>query len=141
MVEIYTDGGYSIPRGVGGYGVVVVENNKVVATISEKITKATSNIAELKAFLKALDICYEKYKYDKVTIFSDSQYCVRGFNSWLKGWHTNDFVKHNGEEVKNKDLWVCIHEMKQKLKKVKVEWVKGHNNNEYNELADSLTKF
>lgn len=141
MVEIYTDGGYSIPRGVGGYGVVIVENNQVVTTLSEKITNATSNVAELKALLKALDISFERYKYKRVVIFSDSQYCVRGFNSWLKGWDMNNFTKHNGEEVKNKDLWVSIKEMKEKLPLLKVEWVKGHNDNKYNELADSLTKF
>ena len=43
------------------------------------------------------------------------------------------------KNVKNKDLWIELDDIIQKHE-INWNWVKGHANNKYNELADSLAR-
>lgn len=133
MIELYTDGSYSIPRGVGKWAVVVVKNNKCVDKLSEQLINSTSNRAELTALIKALEYAKDK---DSVTVYSDSKYVVRGYNEWVQSWKKDNWQNFNGKPTKNADLWKQIYELKKKS--VVVKWVKGHDNNEFNELADQI---
>lgn len=139
MLEIYTDGGYSIPRRKGGYAVVVVENDKVINYISKELGRSTSNRAELLAFVKALEIAQTVAETE---IFSDSSYVVKGYNKWMKGWKNRGWKNSKGIYIKNSDLWAKIYYLKEgfKEKNVKVSWVKC-NTNKHNILADTLTKY
>jgi ribonuclease HI len=42
--------------------------------------------------------------------------------------------------VKNKDLWIAIDEMRNKLNIVEWRWVKAHNGDPRNEEADTLAR-
>lgn len=118
MIKIYTDGSL-IKGNKGGWAVVVVDKNKVVATFMGGQLNTTSNRMELYAFYRAIDYISRD---NKSAIYSDSQYVVRSFN-----FNYNTKV-HN-------DLWKRIRKSA-KLKSVKVVWIRGHNGNKYNELAD-----
>ena len=43
----------------------------------------------------------------------------------------------NKKPVKNKDLWIKLNDLCKKYK-IDWKWIKGHSNNEYNDLADDL---
>lgn len=75
-----------------------------------------------------------KKKGMEIWIYTDSQYVVKAIEEgWLKKWlHTN----FKGGK-KNKDLWLRYHELAQH-QRIKMQWVKGHNNNPYNERCDEL---
>lgn len=68
---------------------------------------------------------------EKITIYSDSQYVVSSINNN----HVFKWITENDLSKKNMDLWkeICIYLTKHDVTFV---WVKGHNNNKFNELAD-----
>jgi ribonuclease HI len=134
-IRIFTDGGYSIPRNKGAWGVAVVEGNKLIKEERGEITNSTSNRAELLGLIKALELSFE---FEEVEINCDSQYLVKGYNSWMKKWRQNDWCRSKNEEVKNVDLWKKVNELKNP--KATVKWVKAHSGNKWNEYVDGLTK-
>jgi ribonuclease HI len=90
---------------------------------------------ELMAAIKALKhIPAQK----DVLIYTDSQYLKNGVESWMKDWKARNW-KRKGGKLKNVDLWKQISdEIDQR--RIYWRWVKGHNNNPYNERADRLAR-
>lgn len=71
-------------------------------------------------------------------IVSDSQYVVNACCSWIKKWKAKGWAKADGP-LKNADLWLQIDAVISELK-VRFEWVRGHNGNQFNERADELAE-
>ncbi len=94
----------------------------------------TNNQMEMTAVIKALKVlkksCY-------VEVYTDSKYLQLGITQWINTWIKNNWHKNNNDPVKNVDLWKKLYE---ELSKHYIiwNWVKGHNNNEGNEVADRL---
>ena len=131
---IYTDGACSGNPGPGGWGAVIIDENKNQNNISGKINATTNNRMELMAPIMALKKIKPK---SKVIIFTDSTYVKNGITEWIKKWEKNGWKNANKKPVKNKDLWVKLNELCQKNQ---ITWrrVKGHSNDIYNNLADEL---
>lgn len=70
----------------------------------------------------------------KCQIYSDSEFWINVITKWSKSWEANDWRKKNGE-IKNLDI---VKELCELYKKSNAEliWVRGHNGNNNNELAD-----
>lgn len=141
-IKIFSDGGFSIPRGVGGWGIVVVEEDEVIHTESGTEKNSTSNRMEMTAFLTAL-----KFTEKPVTIYTDSNYVVQGYNLWMNNWVKNGWKNAKNDSVKNCDLWLQIYDLKDKIgDRVTVKWTKGHNLKAgtkeayYNDMVDGLTR-
>lgn len=127
-IKIYTDGSiYPNPGGDGGWAFVRVDIDKVSVTYGYETKKTTSNRMEMMALINALS---GLFPYDRATIYTDSEYCVNGYNGWMFGFQKRDF------EVANGDLWYQLYELNKSRSLVKVSWIKSHDGNEYNELAD-----
>ena len=134
QIEIYTDGACSGNPGVGGYGAVLIYNNKR-KEISGAEEQTTNNKMEIMAVLKAISLVKEPCE---ITIYSDSAYVVNAFlNGWIDNWQKNGWRNSGKEEVKNKELW---QQLLEKLEPHKVSWVKvkGHADNELNNRCDEL---
>lgn len=78
------------------------------------------------------------------TIYSDSQYVVKGCNTWRFGWKAKgwrrvvDRRRKTLEPIKNAELWKELDALLQGAP-VKIEWVKGHAGIAGNERADQLS--
>ena len=135
MIDIYTDGACSGNPGIGGWGVIIVDNKKTIK-INGGLRNTTNNQMELTATIEAL-------KYFKETrnlkIYTDSKYVKEGITSWIKKWKTNDWKTTNKKDVKNKKLWIDLDQQIQRHQVI-WKWIKGHQGNIYNEQADSLAK-
>ena len=136
MIIIYTDGACSGNPGIGGWGVVIMNenNNPIYLNGGEKET--TNNRMELSAAINA--IAYFKEKKD-LTIFTDSKYLKEGIEKWIHNWKVNGWKTSSKKPVKNKDLWFKL-ESEISKHNIKWNWVKGHSNNKYNEKADILAR-
>ncbi len=131
---IYTDGACSGNPGPGGWGVVIFDKDKNQKNLSGKEKNTTNNRMELMAPIMAL----KKIKHNsEITIYTDSTYVKNGITEWIKKWEKNGWKSANKKLVKNKDLWIKLNNLCKK-NKVLWKWVKGHSNNEYNDLADEL---
>ena len=137
-VVIYTDGGCIGNPGQGGYGIILeFANGK--QTISKEISQGyaltTNNRMELMAVIRGL----EELKKERlsVVIYSDSKYVVDAVNKkWLFTWDSKNFMLKGKPRI-NADLWKRFIKC-YRLHKVKLIWVKGHNQNPFNERCDYL---
>lgn len=142
-IEVYTDGS-SINKkgsgGPGGFGIVMTTQFKgeeyTKHFSSGKYVNTTNNRMELKAIIRSLELI--KGKGVEIEIFSDSQYCIRSINEWLMGW----IKKGKLEEKQNADLWIRFLAVREnhlsRHNVMRFTWVRGHDGNELNEIADRL---
>ena len=123
MYKIYCDGAYAPSRDQGGIGFVILNENDEILAKGSKGYKNTSNQRmEQTAVLLALNSI--KIPSD-IEVFTDSMYLV---GTYTKNW----------KRKANQDLWKKLDYVISKHKSVKFNWVKGHADNEFNQLCDSL---
>ena len=131
---VYTDGACSGNPGPGGWGAVILDEEKNKTSISGKEKATTNNRMELMAPIMALR---KIKKTSEVIIYTDSTYLKNGITIWIKKWEKNGWKSASKKQVKNKDLWVILNELS-KEQTIDWRWVKAHAGNKYNEMADSL---
>jgi ribonuclease HI len=131
---IYTDGACSGNPGPGGWGAIILSEEKNETNISGKEKSTTNNRMELMAPIMALR---KIKKASKITIYTDSIYLKNGITTWIKNWEKNGWKNANKKPVKNKDLWVTLNKLS-KEHVIDWKWVKAHAGNKYNEIADKL---
>ncbi len=137
-IEIYTDGSSLGNPGPGGWGVVVVEDNKILKEIGGGEKNTTNNRMELQAAIEALKFVYRN-KIEDVAIFADSAYVLGGITTWIHGWERNGWKTANKKPVLNQELWQELLSLERSLK-IKINWqkVKGHSGHIYNDKADEI---
>lgn len=129
-MNIYCDGSAYPNPGLGGWG-WFNESTGEHDFGGEKET--TNNRMEMTAILSALRKLSDG---SSVTIYSDSSYCVNGMTTWRHGWKRKHWMK-KGELILNSDLWIALDREASRVD-VKFVWVRGHNGNSGNEMADML---
>ncbi len=129
-VLIYTDGACSGNPGVGGWGAVLMSGSHT-KKISGAVADTTNNQMELTAVIKALE---SLKKICSVDIYTDSKYVHDGITEWIANWK-----KRGWKKVKNPLLWQRLDDLVSNGgHAINWHWVKGHNDNEFNEMADKL---
>ncbi|HKA16173.1 MAG TPA: ribonuclease H, partial [Myxococcota bacterium] len=113
---------------------VWVEDDAIRAEASGRDPATTNNRMELAALIAA----YELLPPDAaVTMYSDSQLCVKTVNEWAAGWERRGWRRKGGaianlEQVKR--LWALA----QDHPKVRLQWIRAHDGSKWNEYADAL---
>lgn len=130
VIHIYTDGSSRGNPGPGGWGSILMYNN-ICKEISGGFRHTTNNRMELLAVIEALKAL--KRKDIEINIYSDSKYVV---NSIVKGWLLN-WQKDKFKNRLNADLWKEYLAISEGFN-IKMIWVKGHSENEFNNRCDIL---
>ncbi len=136
MITIYTDGACSGNPGIGGWGAVILENEKDAIFLNGGNDNTTNNKMELKAAIESLKFFREKKEIKLVT---DSKYLKDGIQSWIHNWKKNGWKTSAKKPVKNRELWLELDELITRHK-ITWEWTKGHAGNTHNEKADYLAR-
>lgn len=138
MIEIYTDGGCHVHSGkTGAWAFVVVENNEKLAEGYGVSQDTTNGFMEVLGLFNALGYALENFDQStEIIIRCDSQYVVNAYNIWSHNWAKNKWRKSNNKTIEHQATWMLIHELR--APNVKVEWVKAHNGDEWNEYVDTL---
>lgn len=132
---IFTDGGSRGNPGRGGWGFVHVIDNKIQKEGWGGEDHTTNNRMELTAIIEALKAVGD---IDAV-LYSDSNLCVQTYNQWMIGWKAKGWKKKSGP-ISNLDLVQELDRLKQECPRIRVEWVKAHAGNRWNEYVDQLTQ-
>lgn len=129
-ITIYTDGASSGNPGPGGYGVVLISGkHRLEKSAGFKCT--TNNRMELLAVIIGLEAL--KIPDSRVVIYTDSKYVADSVEKgWVFQWESKAFKKK-----KNADLWLRFLKI-YRTHRVRLEWIRGHANNEENEVCDRL---
>jgi ribonuclease HI len=134
-VVMYTDGACEPNPGAGGYGVVLLSENRR-KEISGSFRRTTNNRMEIYAAIAGLEVL--KYPC-RVTIYSDSQYLVSAITEgWVEKWKSRNWWRTNKEQAINVDLWERLSALCE-THEVNFMWVKGHSGNPENERCDKLS--
>lgn len=129
-ITIFTDGSALGNPGPGGYGTVLISGVHR-REISQGFTLTTNNRMELLAVIVGLEAI--KQPSQSITIYSDSKYVVDAINKgWVFKWELTSF-----KGKKNPDLWRRFLRIYAQHN-VKMVWVKGHAQNEQNNVCDLL---
>ena len=142
VYDIYTDGSCLGNPGACGSGFVILDGRGVqIEERSIPIGNGTNNIAEITAAIEALSYAKEQCLPGKINFFSDSEYLIKGITSWSVSWKKNGWKTSSGGPVKNADLWkklLMLYEEAKETFDIRFTWVKGHDDNFWNEKADAL---
>lgn len=132
-VEIFTDGACRGNPGPGGWGAILRlgESEKEIFG-GEAAT--TNNKMELTAVIRALEALKQP---SRVKLYTDSLYVMKGIQEWIHSWKRNGWKTADKKDVKNKELWVELDELR-KRHQIEWHWVKGHAGHPENERADAL---
>lgn len=99
--------------------------------------QTSNNASEGTALLKALEYCL-KEQIHTIQILADSEYVLAGWNKALPIWQKNNWYRRDGAEIKNKEMWKALWELKLAMKDFSIEatWVPGHSIFLGNQIAD-----
>ena len=134
-IPVYTDGACLGNPGPGGWGVYAhIEGRE--RSWSGGDPNSTNQRMEMMAAIKALELLPIERS---LTIFSDSQYVIKGITEWIKNWKRNGWRNASGKAVANQDLWENLDALVDE-REVDWQWVRGHAGNPGNERADILAQ-
>lgn len=134
MYTIYTDGSCLGNPGPGGVGIVVLKDGEEIGRFSFGEKHTTNNRMELLAAMSGIAYVKETFGYDsKIKVITDSQYVVNGMTQWRYNWKKTNWKGCK----KNLDLWTEIDVLGDDCE---FGWVRGHNKDHYNEIADDLAQ-
>lgn len=120
----YTDGScdnYSQTK-AGGAAYIILKDGEIVKMKNNGQLNTSNNRMELLAIISAVNACPDGSFID---IYTDSQYCILVLSKSYK-------------PKKNPDLYELYKKCADHVGGVRFHWVKGHDGNTYNELADQL---
>ncbi len=136
--SFYTDGACSGNPGPGGWGVVVYYSDDSVYEMGEAITATTNNRMEMQAAIAALKLLATSNQTEPLTLYTDSEYLIKGVTQWIKGWKKKGWKTAQGKAVLNQDLWEILDELNSPL--VHWQYVRGHAGNVGNERCDKIAR-
>lgn len=125
----YTDGSASPNPGPGGFAVIL--NGQPAVLGGEPSGAETTNIRmEGYAIMGAL----KHAAGEPCKIYTDSEFWINVITKWSLSWEANGWRKKGGE-IKNLDIVREVCPL-YRAGKAELVWVRGHNNDPGNELAD-----
>ncbi len=125
-ITYYTDGSCEPNPGTGGFAVIKNMKPHILGGAFD-----TTNIRmEGEAIIAAL----EDANGEACEIYSDSEFWIKVITVWSIPWEANGWKKKGGE-IKNLDLVQKVCPL-YRQSNAKLTWVRGHNKNDGNELAD-----
>lgn len=120
----YTDGSCDnlSKERAGGAAYVILKDGEIAKIKNHGQLNTSNNRMELLAIISAVNACPDGAYVD---IYTDSQYCILVLSKSYK-------------PKKNSDLYELFKKCAAHVAGVRFHWVKGHDGNKYNELADQL---
>ncbi len=128
MITYYTDGSASPNPGPGGFAVI---KNGLPHILGSEDGDTTNIRMEGKAIIAAL----EDAAGEHAEIFTDSEFWINVITKWAPGWEIKGWRKPGGA-IKNLDIVQKVYPL-YKESNATLTWVRGHEGDEGNELADT----
>jgi ribonuclease HI len=131
---VFTDGSCEGNPGPGGWAFVWVKDDRAMLEKSGGDPATTNNRMELTALIEA----YRALPNDaEVTVYSDSELCVKTMNEWAAGWEARGWRRKTGP-IANLELVRTLWALKRAHPRVTLRWIRAHDGSRWNEYVDAL---
>ena len=134
--KLYADGSYMGDTGQSGYGGFIEHQSGKQEIFSESFETGSSNLMELLAVSKGLQLLKNE---DKIQVNTDSRFVIRGLVQWVHFWRHNNWQTAFGREVKFASHWQHVDRLCEN-KMVEFKWVKGHSGHEEQDFCHRLAR-
>ena len=131
--------------------IVILQNNTIIKSISESYLNTTNQKMELLAIIRAIQLT----EWD-INIYSDSQYALncswkwkntetnKYYSWWIDSWNKSnklwsDEYKEDGTPILCNRYYIRELYSLISNRNINLFWVRWHNWNKYNEIADELS--
>lgn len=128
MIIYYTDGSASPNPGPGGFAVIKDLKPHILGSEEGDTTNIRMEGKALIAALKDAD-------NQPCVIHTDSEFWINVMTKWAPGWQARGWTKKGGE-IKNLDIVKEMYALFN-TSQAELRWVRGHEGDEGNELADT----
>ncbi len=135
-IEAATDGACSGNPGPGGWGGLIIFDDKSELEIGGSEQNTTNNRMELTAAIKTLEKLKTYKLKENFKLRTDSKYVIEGYTKWIINWKRNGWKTSSGKSVQNLDLWQKIDQLR--INGLVMEYVKGHSGDKQNERVDKI---
>lgn len=132
---VFSDGSCEGNPGPGGWGVVWVEDGRIVAEKHGSDPDTTNNRMELQALIEGTRLVPEGRG---ATLYTDSRLCSQTINEWAAGWKARGWKRKTGP-IANLDLVRELYGIIESRPELEIEWIKAHVGYRWNEYADALS--
>ena len=126
MIMYHTDGSCEPNPGAGGFAVIKNMEAHVLGREAQSTNIRMEGLAIIAALKDAAGA--------PCTIHTDSEFWINVITKWAPGWEAKGWKKKNGE-IKNLDIVKEAYAL-HKQSQATLVWVRGHNNDPGNEMAD-----
>lgn len=126
MSIYYTDGSCDPNPGAGGFAVIKDMQVCYLGGEPDSTNIRMEGLAIMAALVDA--------NGDECTIYTDSEFWINVITKWSINWEKNGWKKKGGE-IKNLDIVKEVCPLFRQSKATLI-WVRGHNNDPGNEMAD-----
>ena len=133
---VFTDGSCEGNPGRGGWGFVWVEEDAIRAQKRGSAPATTNNRMELTALIEALRALPADAA---VTVYSDSELCVKTVNEWAAGWERRGWKRKTGP-IANLELVQALWSEVKRHPRARLQWIRAHDGSRWNEYADALAE-
>jgi ribonuclease HI len=124
-IGLFTDGSAWAKDRSGGWAWVAIDAFEGEEHDSGYVSDTSSNRMEMQAWIEGLNAVYNALGPCIVLVYCDSQVVGRGY--------TGVYARKS-----NVDLWEALQTAADLHEYVEWQWIKGHAESKYNELADKL---
>jgi len=135
-IEAATDGACSGNPGPGGWGGLIIFDDKSELEIGGSEQNTTNNRMELTAAIKTLEKLKTYKLKENFKLRTDSKYVIDGYTKWIINWKRNGWKTSSGKSVQNLDLWQKIDQLR--INGLVMEYVKGHSGDRQNDRVDKI---
>jgi len=135
-IEAATDGACSGNPGPGGWGGLIIFDDKSELEIGGSEQNTTNNRMELTAAIKTLEKLKTYKLKENFKLRTDSKYVIEGYTKWIFNWKRNGWKTSSGKSVQNLDLWQKIDQLR--INGLEMEYVKGHSGDKQNDRVDKI---
>ena len=135
-IEAATDGACSGNPGPGGWGGLIIFDDKSELEIGGSEQNTTNNRMELTAAIKTLEKLKTFKLKENFKLRTDSKYVIEGYTKWIINWKRNGWKTSSGKSVQNLDLWQKIDQLR--INGLVMEYVKGHSGDKQNDRVDKI---
>ncbi len=135
-IEAATDGACIGNPGPGGWGGLILFDDKSKLEIGGSEQNTTNNRMELTAAIKTLEKLKDYKLKEKFKLRTDSKYVIEGYTKWIINWKRNGWKTSSGKSVQNLDLWQKIDQLR--INGLIMEYVKGHSGDKQNDRVDKI---